>query len=176
MRDAVASLPLTRAIVVLVALACAACATPAADAPGIPSKEPPTAKSEQEVAKASPAAEAVKEPSLDLPKKPPPSRAALELDKGVKSYEDGAYKIAARQFQNALDYGLETRNDQAKAHKYLAFIACVSGQKKSCRSEFRKAFDADPKFELDPAEAGQPIWGPIFRSVKAEQIVKAKAK
>ena len=44
----------------------------------------------------------------------------------------------------------------------------------ACRAEFRKAFEADPAFDLTPAEAGHPMWGPVFRSVKAEVAKKRK--
>ena len=104
------------------------------------------------------------------------SKGEQELARAIKSYEEGAYKNAARQFQTALDFGLDAKADQAAAHKYLAFIVCVSGREKSCRDEFRKALDADPGFELGPAEVGHPIWGPVFRSVKADAAVKAKPK
>mgnify|MGYP001549986536 CR=1 FL=1 len=66
----------------------------------------------------------------------------------------------------ALPSGLRTE-DQIKAHKYLAFIDCVSGRQPQCREEFRKALDIDPNLELQPNEAGHPTWGPVFRSVKA---------
>jgi Tfp pilus assembly protein PilF len=99
-----------------------------------------------------------------------------ELAQGIKSYEEGDYKNASRQFQAALDLGLDAKADQATAHKYLAFMVCVSGREKSCRDEFRKALDADRGFELGPAEVGHPIWGTVFRSVKAEATVKTKAK
>jgi hypothetical protein len=102
-------------------------------------------------------------------------RANAEL-KGHQSYEEGAYKSAAKQFQAALDLGLDARGDQAKAHKYLAFITCTSGREKACREEFRKALDADPTFELEPAEAGHPIWAPIFRKVKADAASKENRK
>jgi hypothetical protein len=99
-----------------------------------------------------------------------------ELERATRSYEEGAYRNAARQFQAALDLGLRTKADQVTAHKYLAFINCVSGREKLCRDEFRKALEVDPGFELAPAEIGHPIWGPVFRSVKAEAAAKAKAK
>ena len=105
-----------------------------------------------------------------------PGKGEPELEQAIRSYEEGAYRNAARQFQVALDLGLRTKIDQAKAHKYLAFINCVSGREKACRDEFRKALDADPGFELAPAEIGHPIWGPVFRSVKAETASRAKAK
>lgn len=84
---------------------------------------------------------------------------------GVKSYENGSYAESAKQLQSAIDQGLNKANE-VQAHKYLAFIHCVSGRQAQCRSEFRKAFDLDPGFELAPAEAGHPLWGPVFTSVK----------
>jgi len=95
---------------------------------------------------------------------------------GIRSYEEGEYKAAAKQLQAALDLGLDTKRDQAKAHKYLAFIACAWGRKTSCRNEFNKALDADPKFDLEPAEAGHPTWGPVWRSVKASYAPKSIPK
>jgi len=76
-----------------------------------------------------------------------------------------------RRLQFALEEGL-SRPDRVKAHKYLAFIACVSSQQLTCREEFSIALELDPKFELAPAEAGHPIWGPMFKSVKAKQTKK----
>ena len=105
-----------------------------------------------------------------------PSKSEQDLDKGIRSYEDGEYKTSAKQLQAALDLGLDAARDRARAHKYLAFIACVSGRKKACRDEFNKALDADPKFDLEPAEAGHPIWGPVWRSVKTARAVKPKTK
>jgi Tfp pilus assembly protein PilF len=90
------------------------------------------------------------------------------LEEGVQNYEEGNYKVAKRRLQFALEEGL-SRPDRVKAHKYLAFIACVSSQPLTCREEFSIALELDPKFELAPAEVGHPIWGPMFKSVKAKQ-------
>lgn len=87
------------------------------------------------------------------------------LDEGIRQYDDGNYKVSSRNIQGALDAGL-TRRSQARAHKYLAFIHCVSGQQAQCRDEFRKALDIEPSMQLKAEEAGHPIWGPVFRSVK----------
>jgi Tfp pilus assembly protein PilF len=92
------------------------------------------------------------------------------LERGIASYEDGDYRAAERQLQTALDMGLAAPGDQATAHKYLAFIHCDAGRAKRCREEFRKALGAEPSFELEPAEAGHPAWGPVFRSVKANRV------
>ena len=90
------------------------------------------------------------------------------LEEGIHNYEEGNYRTASRRMQYALEEGL-SRPDRVKAHKYLAFIACVSGQQVTCREEFGIALDLDPQFDLDAAEAGHPIWGPVFKSVKSKR-------
>ncbi len=158
---------------VALALVCAACATPTAIEPAAPASPPPTE---------SVAPPAAPPPELQpaAPRAPAPaarekSRAEQDFERGVKSYEDGDYKSAARLLRSALSLGLPAFPDQATAHKYLAFIACASGRQRPCRDEFRRAFEADGNFNLTPAEAGHPVWGPVFRSVKAE-VAKARAK
>ena len=93
--------------------------------------------------------------------------AEQKLSGGVKNYEEGDYKSSQEAIQKALEIGLSNKNDQVSAHKYLAFIHCVSAHEKQCRDEFRKALEIDSNFDLRPAEAGHPIWGPVFRGVKA---------
>ena len=93
-------------------------------------------------------------------------KAESMLDQGIRQYDNGDYRIAARTIQGALDEGLTTRS-QARAHKYLAFIDCVSGQQTQCRDQFRKALEIDPGMQLRAEESGHPIWGPVFKSVKA---------
>jgi hypothetical protein len=92
--------------------------------------------------------------------------AEQKLASGIKSYEDGDYKGSQAALQAALDMGLSGRADQVVARKYLAFMDCVSGREKQCREEFRRALEIDPSFDLKPAEAGHPLWGPVFRNVK----------
>lgn len=98
-----------------------------------------------------------------------PRKAEQELSSGIKNYEEGNYKVATKSLQNALDLGLAFDGDAVRAHKYLAFIHCLSNRETQCRDEFRKALEKDSKFNLDSAEAGHPTWGPVFRSVKAER-------
>ena len=97
----------------------------------------------------------------------PAGPAEQKFSSGVKSYEEGDYKSSQDEIQKALEIGLSNKNDQVSAHKYLAFIHCVSAHEKQCRDEFRKALEIDSNFDLRPAEAGHPIWGPVFRGVKA---------
>ena len=95
-------------------------------------------------------------------------KGAQDLANGIKQYEDANYSEAARLLQSSLDQGLGS-DDQVKAHKYLAFIHCISGREQRCRDEFRAALKIDPSFELAANEAGHPIWGPAFRSAKARK-------
>jgi hypothetical protein len=161
-------------LAVLLVLVCASCTTPPpSNEPAVPSKAVNAPAGRQE---------AQRPKELAATPNAPPSRVSTsskgkpDLDKGIRSYEDGEYKTSAKQLQAALDLGLDAIRDQANAHKYLAFIACASGRKTSCRDEFNKALDADPKFNLEPAEAGHPIWGPVWRSVKAQPARTAKPK
>jgi hypothetical protein len=89
-----------------------------------------------------------------------------ELAFGVRAYEDGEIAYSAKLLQASLDQGLRSTSDRVRAHKYLAFIHCASNRVPQCRDEFRKALDLDPSFDLRENEAGHPIWGPVFRSVK----------
>lgn len=94
------------------------------------------------------------------------SQGEADLNAGIKSYENGSYAEAAKQLQSALDQGLG-KSGQLQAHKHLAFIHCASGRQGPCRNEFRKALAVDPAFDLTPAEAGHPLWGPVFAKEKA---------
>lgn len=88
------------------------------------------------------------------------------LDQGIRQYDNGDYRVAARTIRGALDEGLTTRS-QARAYKYLGFMHCISGQQSQCRDDFRKALEIDPRMELRAEERGHPIWSPVFDSVKA---------
>jgi Tfp pilus assembly protein PilF len=97
-----------------------------------------------------------------------PSRGHPVLATGLKQYENGDYADSAKNLQAAIEQGL-ARKERIDAHKHLAFINCASSRERQCRDEFRKALAVDPAMELEPAEAGHPIWGPIFRSLKASR-------
>ena len=93
------------------------------------------------------------------------SDAQAQLAQGIKDYENGRLTEASQNFQSALDSGLG-EGDQVTAHKYLAFIYCVTKRERQCRAHFRTALEINPSFELTPAEAGHPMWGPVFRKAK----------
>jgi hypothetical protein len=95
----------------------------------------------------------------------PTSHGRASLEAGINNYADGRYTVAEMDLRTALDQGLN-KDEQASAHKYLAFIDCVTNKIGACRSEFSRALAIDPAMELSAAEAGHPIWGPVFQSVK----------
>ena len=105
-----------------------------------------------------------------------PRKAEQHLSSGIRAYEDGDYKSSTQLLQNALSAGLFLNSDKVAAHKYLAFIHCAQAREKSCRNEFRKALELDPKFELTPAESGHPAWGPTFYSVKSQLAERAERR
>jgi Tfp pilus assembly protein PilF len=94
-----------------------------------------------------------------------------DLVVGVKSFQEGDMATATLVLNHLLNHsrydGLAIKEDQVTAHKYLAFIHCISDEVIQCRSEFRKALEIDPQFKLRPEEAGHPEWGPVFSEEKA---------
>lgn len=111
-------------------------------------------------------------PGAEAPARPPAAvnlpSGGPALARGMASYEDGNYSEAASQFKLSLEQKLSAP-EQILARKHLAFTYCVTGKDRQCGEEFRKLVDLSPSFELDPAEAGHPIWGPVFRRVKAKK-------
>lgn len=94
------------------------------------------------------------------------------VNQGIKNYEDGNYSASLSVLQGLVARKDASKNEKILAYKYLAFTHCISPneskdtRERMCRDSFKKAFDLDPAFDLSPAEAGHPIWGPIFSSVK----------
>ena len=92
----------------------------------------------------------------------PGERALLD---GIRAYDDGQYVQAEAALQRALQAGLQSPRDQAHAHKLLAFISCTSERLAACEAAFRAARQADPGFALSRAEAGHPLWGPVYQGL-----------
>ena len=107
-----------------------------------------------------------------LPVSPQPGLADL-LDRpaeralfdGIRAYDEGSYETAEIALRSALSAGLRSGRDRALAHKLMAFIQCTSNREMQCEAAFRMAREADPTFRLNRAEAGHPLWGPVFRRV-----------
>ncbi|MGZ8210837.1 MAG: TssQ family T6SS-associated lipoprotein [Burkholderiales bacterium] len=96
------------------------------------------------------------------------SEGEADLKAGIRNYDDGRHAQAAQNFQSALQAGL-SKTDEITANKYLAFIACSQKRERQCRAYFRRALELDPGFELTTAEAGHPMWGPVFKSAKGRR-------
>lgn len=82
---------------------------------------------------------------------------------GLRAYDEAQYPEAERALNEALRLQLATPRDRATAHKTLAFIYCTSGRTPECTAAFRSARAADPAFALSKAEAGHPVWGPVYQ-------------
>jgi hypothetical protein len=94
----------------------------------------------------------------------PAERALLA---GWRAYDDAQYDSAERALNSALSLGLRSARDRAAAHKLLAFVYCTSHRLDDCEQAFRAARAADPGFALGRAEAGHPVWGPVWQRTAA---------
>lgn len=104
----------------------------------------------------------------DVAKQQRLTRAQANLADGLKKYDAGSYDETINYFLLALDSGQLTGPEQLNARKHMAFTHCLSGRESNCKEEFEKIITLEPKFELSPAEAGHPIWGPIYRLARTE--------
>jgi Tfp pilus assembly protein PilF len=80
----------------------------------------------------------------------------------LRAYDDADYPAVERQANEAMKLGLRSNRDVATAHKLRAFVYCTSNRLAACEAEFRAARAADPAFVLSKAEAGHPVWGPVY--------------
>jgi tetratricopeptide (TPR) repeat protein len=103
-------------------------------------------------------------------------KAKDNLALGLREYQAGNYEDATKNLSASLDHGLLSHAEQSRARKNLAFIYCISGREPQCRDEFRKAMEIDPGFDLTAAEAGHPIWGPVYRNVREQLAARVAAE
>jgi Tfp pilus assembly protein PilF len=80
----------------------------------------------------------------------------------MRAYDDADYPTVERQANEAMKLGLRSNRDVATAHKLRAFVYCTSNRLAACEAEFRAARTAYPAFVLSHAEAGHPVWGPVY--------------
>jgi len=98
-----------------------------------------------------------------------------KLAEGIKEYEAGRYKEALEALQAAMKTGLPAKADELRAHKYTAFVYCLTQKTKQCRAEFRQMFAKEPGYQLLPSETGHPAWAAVYRGEKAAAAKKADA-
>jgi hypothetical protein len=98
---------------------------------------------------------------LDLLDQP----AERALSDGIRAYDDALYTRSEAALRRALAIGLASSRDRANAYKLLGFITCASERINECEAALLAARAADPAFVLSRAEAGHPVWGPVYRRV-----------
>ena len=100
------------------------------------------------------------------------SSSERSISQGIASYNNGDYQVAVVLLQHALEDVMLSKSDKINAYKYLAFTHCISAREKKCQESFERIFAINPNFNLTPAEAGHPVWGSVFRGVRARKISK----
>ncbi|TLP78308.1 hypothetical protein FEA48_03670 [Pseudomonas nitroreducens] len=92
------------------------------------------------------------------------AQAQQAFDEATRSYEAGDYAAAEEQFLTPKLWSVDSPL-QVQALKYLAFSYCVTERPNQCRFAFERAVQINPSFRLERAEAGHPLWGPVFEEV-----------
>lgn len=105
----------------------------------------------------------------------PQTPADQKLAEGISQYEKGNFAAAIRTLQSPeiADAGVATR---VSASKYLAFSYCVTQRRTLCRRSFDAALQLDSAFELKPAEAGHPMWGPVYAQARKAATQRAERR
>ncbi|KVV47927.1 type VI secretion protein [Burkholderia ubonensis] len=97
---------------------------------------------------------------------PTQSAARAAVDGARAAYAAGDYGRTIAILGRAREIDGADVDTQVAAHKLLAFSYCVTNRVATCRAEFSKILDLNPRFELTPAEKGHPIWGPAFETAR----------
>jgi len=103
--------------------------------------------------------------SVAVPAARAPTAGEKQIAEAMAAYDAGDYNKSVKLFQEAVKETLSP-DDQLKARKFTAFSYCLSNRMTLCRQEFDKILQAKADFDLLPAEAGHPSWGPSFRAAK----------
>lgn len=96
------------------------------------------------------------------------------LTEGTELYEKGDYKGAIRKLVLARDSADETSATKQDSLRLLAFSYCVTGQRPLCKTQFSNLLKMAPDFQLSRAEAGHPLWGPVFKEAKSAGTPSSK--
>lgn len=96
------------------------------------------------------------------------------LAEGAELYDKGDYKGSIRKLLLARDSADETSTTKQDSLRLLAFSYCVTGQRPLCKTQFSSLLKIVPDFQLSRAEAGHPLWGPVFKEAKATSLPAAK--
>ncbi len=90
------------------------------------------------------------------------------LDNVKQHYYDGEYQKAIEELEKAKEFvGRSESKNRVEAYSYLAYSYIAFGKVDEAKEAFKKALEADPELELDPAMVSPKIIG-VFDEVKAE--------
>jgi hypothetical protein len=106
----------------------------------------------------------------------PLSKAEQLLAEGTELYDNGDYRGAIRKLVAARDAADDGSAAKQSSLRLLAFSYCVTSQRPLCRAQFVSLLKMAPDFELTRSEAGHPLWGPVFKEVKAPRTAKPPVK
>lgn len=98
--------------------------------------------------------------------------ATRTLADGIERYEAGDY-VGAIRMLNASEIAHADAKTRIEAEKYLAFSYCLTDRRTLCREAFDRLLAMDSGFRLQPAEAGHPLWGPVY--VQARKAADRRA-
>jgi hypothetical protein len=88
------------------------------------------------------------------------------LREGVRAFELGEYRRAELRLADGQKQGLNSVPEQLQAFKTQAFLFCITRRTAQCERAFESAFAVDKGFKLSAAEAGHPLWGPVYTRVQ----------
>lgn len=84
------------------------------------------------------------------------------LGDGVALFDARKLKLAERALQSALFLGLADSQEQATAHKYLAFVFCSNGEWLRCETAFDAALALRSTFSLEARELEGAPWREVY--------------
>lgn len=106
--------------------------------------------------------------SKPKPESPPTAEALAELQQVRDQYSAGQYGEVIRGVARSDTLATSSKAVRIEAYKLQAFSYCVTRYTHLCEDSFARILVLDPAFELAPAEAGHPVWGPVFQRARAQ--------
>lgn len=114
-------------------------------------------------------------PKKEEPKSPYSEKEQVLLEELRKKFTAGSYDAVIEDVSQMPEYQAGGLPFRTQSLKFLAFSQCVSNKVRDCTKTFDTILDLDPNFNLEPAEAGHPSWGPVFAKEKANAHIATKA-
>jgi len=83
-----------------------------------------------------------------------------------RAYDAGEFGTVIREVATSPELDAAPDAVRVQAYKLQAFSYCMTGYTGLCRDTFRRIMALAPGFELSPAEAGHPQWGPEYEAAR----------